>query len=138
MALSDEDLVNRCLNGEDSAYGFLVDKYKGAVHSLARKKLGNYHDAEEVAQEAFLKAYQNLPSLREPSRFAGWLYVITANECSRRLKKRAQEEESLYSMEALAHQQEASEYTTQQMKRQLHDAIEALPEAEQTIIHLHH
>ena len=87
MIPNDEELVRRCLNGEQAAFGFLVDKYKGAVHALARKKLRNHHDAEDVAQEAFLNAYENLPSLKEPSRFAGWLYVITAHECARRIKK---------------------------------------------------
>jgi len=120
MALSDEyfdiapndgDLVRRCLNGEEEAYGFLVDKYKGAVHALARKKLSNHHDAEEVAQEAFIKAYQNLSKLRDPSCFAGWLYVITANECRLRLKNRAREKEGLLTMKEMICQKQ-SDYTT--------------------------
>lgn len=138
MALSDEDLVRRCLNGEDSAYGFLVDKYKGAVHALARKKLCNHHDAEDVAQEVFIKAYQNLPSLKAPNRFAGWLYVITANECRRRLKKRLKEKKGLLSMKKEIFLQEEYEYTLQQTKQQLRDAVETLPEADKTVIHLHY
>ena len=138
MALSDEDLVRKCLNGEDSAYGFLVDKYKGAVHALARKKLGSYHDAEDVAQEAFLKAYQNLPSLKAPNRFAGWLYVITANECRRRLKKWSRERKGLLSMKEEIFLQEESEYASQQAKEQLRDAVETLPESDKTVIHLHY
>jgi len=137
MALSDEDLVRKCLNGEDSAYGFLVDKYKGAVHTLARKKLSNHHDAEEVAQEAFLKAYQNLPSLKEPNRFAGWLYVITANECCRRLKKRTREKVGLLSVKEIMYQTQ-SDYTAQQTKQQLRDSVDALPESDRTVIHLHY
>ena len=141
MALGDEELVKQSLNGGDSAFGILVDKYKTAVHALAQKKLGNYHDAEEVAQEAFLKAYQNLPSLREPNRFAGWLYVITANECRRRLKKRAREETSRHTMEDFADRRQTelvSVNQTEYMKTQLDTALDALQESDQTIIHLHH
>ena len=61
--LSDESLVKHCLDGDKSAFGFLVDKYKGAVHALAYHKVGNFHDAEEIAQESFLRAYQRLSSL---------------------------------------------------------------------------
>jgi len=136
-ALSDEDLIRRCLGGEDSAYGFLVDKYKGAVHALARKKLRNHHDAEEIAQEAFLKAYQNLPSLKDPNRFAGWLYVITANECRRRQRKRVREKEGLLSMKEIMYLKQ-SDYTAQETKQELHDAVNALPESDRTVIHLHY
>ena len=129
MALSDADLVRKCLNGEDSAYGFLVDKYKGAVHALARKKLSNHHDAEDVAQEVFIKAYQNLPSLKAPNRFAGWLYVITVNECRRHLKKRSKEKEGLISITEGVSLREESRYALQQTKQQLHDVVEILPES---------
>ena len=87
MALSDEALINRCLNGDDGAFGFIVDKYKGVVHALAYRKTGNYHDAEDIAQETFLKAYQKLSTLKHPSRLAGWLYVICANCCCGWLRK---------------------------------------------------
>ena len=135
MVLTDEALVRKCLSGDDSAYGFLVDKYKGAVHTLARKKLGNYHDAEEVAQEAFLKAYQNLPSLKSPARFAGWLYVIASNECRLRLRAREKEETSLRS---IAETERRREESVEPINAALHTAIEALPESDQTVIHLHH
>lgn len=141
MTLGDEDLVQQSLNGRDSAFAMLVDKYKAAVHALAQKKLGNYHDAEEVAQEAFLKAYQNLPSLKEPNRFPGWLYVITANECRRRLKLRGREETSRHAMEDITYQQQtalASLNPSKQMNTQLDSALDALPESDQTVIHLYH
>jgi len=137
ISLNDGDLVRRCLNGEEEAYGFLVDKYKGAVHALARKKLSNYHDAQEIAQEVFIKAYQNLQKLREPDCFAGWLYVITANECRLRLKNRAREKEGLLTMKEMICQQQA-DHTPQQTKQHLHDAIDSLPESDRTVIHLHY
>ena len=47
------------LAGDDTAFGVLVDHYKAAVYGIARRKLGNHTDAEDVTQEVFLKAYQN-------------------------------------------------------------------------------
>ena len=138
MIPNDEELVRRCLNGEQAAFGFLVDKYKGAAHTLARKKLRNHHDAEDVAQEAFLKAYQNLPSLKEPSRFAGWLYVITTHECTRRIKKKTSAEKSHSALAERSRLNSEADRGTNRLKRQVRDAIDALPESNQTIIHLYY
>ena len=62
MALHDTELIQRTLAGDESAFGFLVDKYKGSVHALAYRKLGDFHTAEEITQDTFLKAYQKLPN----------------------------------------------------------------------------
>jgi len=81
MAQNDIELIKRTLEGDDTAFGFLVDKYKGAVHALAYRKLGDFHLAEEITQDTFLKAYQNLGNLKDATRFPGWLYVIAARCC---------------------------------------------------------
>jgi tetratricopeptide (TPR) repeat protein len=60
MQLTDEMLVQRCLDGDKEAFGFLVDRYKESVFGLAYSKVGNVHDAQDIAQEAFLNAYKNL------------------------------------------------------------------------------
>lgn len=138
MIPNDEDLVKRCLNGEQAAFGFLVDKYKGAVYALARKKLQNHHDAEEIAQEAFLKAYRSLPTLKEPSRFAGWLYVITTHECNRRMKKNASVKQSHSALAEFTRRHSDADWQMERLKNQLRDAIGALPESNQTIIHLYY
>ena len=81
MAHSDAELIKRTLAGDETAFGFLVDKYKGAVHALAYRKLGDFHIAEEITQDTFLKAYQKLGTLKDPARFSGWIYVIAARRC---------------------------------------------------------
>ena len=58
MRAEDRYLIDRCLNGESEAFGFLVDRYKESIYSFAYSRLGNFHDAEDVTQEVFLKAYQ--------------------------------------------------------------------------------
>ena len=93
------ELIQRTLEGDESAFGFLVDKYKGSVHALAYRKLGNFHTAEEITQDTFLKAYQKLSTLKDPGRFPGWLYVIAARCCLSWLRQNRLQTESLDSVE---------------------------------------
>ena len=81
MAHSDAELIRRTLAGDDTAFGFLVDKYKGAVHALAYRKTGNFHTAEDITQDAFLTAYQKLSTLKTWRHFPGWLYRIASRLC---------------------------------------------------------
>ena len=61
MAHSDSELIKQTLDGDETAFGFLVDKYKGAVHALAYRKIGDFHTAEEITQDTFLQAYKSCP-----------------------------------------------------------------------------
>ena len=65
------------------------------MHALAWRKTGDFHIAEEITQDTFLKAYQNLPTLKEPQKFAGWLYVIAANYCKMWMRKKRLSTQSL-------------------------------------------
>jgi len=77
MKEKDEILIQRVLAGDTEAFGELVDRYKGAVFALAFHEVGNFEDAKDIAQEAFIKAYTKLSSLRQKSSFASWLKKIT-------------------------------------------------------------
>lgn len=84
---SDEILIQRTLNGDMTAFGILVARYRKAVHALIYRKLGDFHEAQDVLQETFLRAHQKLPALRDRAKFAGWLYAIAIN-CSRMALRR--------------------------------------------------
>jgi DNA-directed RNA polymerase specialized sigma24 family protein len=56
-------------DGDTASFGLLVDKYKASIYALAYSRLHNFHDAEDVTQDVFLKAYENLRSLRRWGRF---------------------------------------------------------------------
>ena len=64
MRTEDGYIIRKCLDGDSAAFGILVDKYKGAIYALAYSRLRNFHDAEDVTQEVFVKAYQKLRILR--------------------------------------------------------------------------
>ena len=88
MKSNDVELIQRVLAGDDDAFSVLVKRYQKQVHALAWRKIGDFHIAEEITQDTFLIAYKRLTTLKEPQRFVGWLYVITANCCSTWLRKK--------------------------------------------------
>ena len=87
MKNNDAALIQRVLGGDDTAFSVLVKKYQRSVHALAWRKIGDFHIAEDITQDTFLKAYQRLSTLKKPQRFGSWLYVITANQCKAWLRK---------------------------------------------------
>ena len=78
---TDRNLIHQTLKGNLRAFDTLVQKYQPVVYARARLIVQNPHDAEDLTQEVFIKAYQNLPKLRDASRFAGWLSRIVKNVC---------------------------------------------------------
>ncbi len=88
MKNDDPELIQCVLDGDDTAFSVLVKKYQKSVHALAWRKVGDFHIAEDITQDTFLKAYQKLSTLKKPQRFASWLYVIAANHCSTWLRKK--------------------------------------------------
>ena len=95
MKNNDAQLIQRVLEGDDTAFSVLVRKYQKSVHALAWRKIGDFHIAEDITQETFLQAYQKLPTLKKPQRFASWLYVIAANYCKMWLRKKRLSTQSL-------------------------------------------
>ena len=87
MKNDDAQLIQRVLDGDDTAFSVLVRKYQCSVHALAWRKIGDFHIAEEITQDTFLKVYQRLSTLKAPQSFTSWLYVITANHCKAWLRK---------------------------------------------------
>jgi len=79
VELSDEILVRKTLEGDDSAFSKLINRHSGVVHGLCYHLSHNFTDAEDLAQEAFIRAYFKLPSLSNPSKFLSWLRQITVN-----------------------------------------------------------
>lgn len=75
----DGELVQRFKNGELEAFEMLVKKYQITAVNIAYPLLNNRHDAEDIAQEAFIKVYQGIDSFRQDAQFSSWLYRIVVN-----------------------------------------------------------
>lgn len=93
------ELVNAARDGSRDAFAELVERYKRAMISLAYGYVGRLEEAEEVAQETFVRAYSGLQSLERPEKFAGWLGGIAAHVCIDRLRKRKRRHVSLEDVE---------------------------------------
>jgi RNA polymerase sigma-70 factor (ECF subfamily) len=87
-AEEDRDLVDRARAGETGAFETLVRRYQGWVFTLALRMVGDRAEAEDLAQDVFLKAYRGLRGFKGASRFSTWLYAIASHHCLNHLKAR--------------------------------------------------
>jgi len=86
--LDESELLDRCRSGDAEAFAQLVRKYRDRIFNLAWQLLGNRDDAEDVAQETFLQAYEHLHQFRGESPIFPWLYRIAVNACMMKLRQR--------------------------------------------------
>ncbi|MDE0638695.1 MAG: sigma-70 family RNA polymerase sigma factor [Candidatus Poribacteria bacterium] len=147
MKNNDTQLIHRTLDGDDAAFAELVQKYQKQVHALVWRKIGDFHIAEEITQDTFLKAYQKLGELKKPQRFASWLYVIATNRCSTWLRKKylrkqlladkdvAQPEKASYSGYVLEENERITAETQRDVVKKL---LAKLGESERTVMTLHY
>lgn len=84
--LTDEDLILRVQKGNNQAYDILVGRYKNRLYAYLFRMLGNEEEAEEFAQETFVKAYMNADKYRTVARFSTWLYTIGTNLVRNRIR----------------------------------------------------
>jgi RNA polymerase sigma-70 factor (ECF subfamily) len=90
VSADDHRLIAECLNGNTAAFGALVRRYQDRLYNTAYRLVGNAEDAQDVAQEAFLSAYQSLGNFKGDSLFFTWLYRIAVNTAiSLKRKQRA-------------------------------------------------
>lgn len=83
----DHDAVSRCRTGDINAYEELVEKYQKKMLNIAYRMIGNYEDACEVVQDAFISSYKGIKGFEGKSRFSTWLYAIVINLSRNRLKQ---------------------------------------------------
>ena len=82
-------LVERARSGEMGAFRELVERYKKKIYYLSLDLTGNHHDAEDLSQEVFIKAYRSLKKFRGDAKFNSWLYRITVNTCISQKRKKS-------------------------------------------------
>ncbi len=147
MKHNDAELIERTLEGDQHAFAALVEKYQEQIHALAWQKIGDFHIAQEITQDAFITAYQKLSTLTHHNRFAGWLYVITSNKCNmwhRKKKPKLQsleetdpmELEEVYYSEYTSRQRE--EAANQNQRAIVRKLLNKLRESERTVVTMHY
>jgi RNA polymerase sigma-70 factor, ECF subfamily len=83
----DHEVVFRCRKGDIEAFGLLVEKYQKKMLNVAYRMIGDYQEACEVTQEAFLSAYRGIKKFREEASFSTWMTGILLNQARSRLKQ---------------------------------------------------
>ena len=78
---ADSDLVARAAAGDASAFHALVERHRAMVYRVAYQFAGNHHDAEDIAQDVFIKVYRSLDRFRYDAQLTSWLYRIAMNAC---------------------------------------------------------
>ncbi len=147
MKNRDLELIQRVLDGDEMAFTDLVKEYQKPVHTLVWRKIGDFHIAEELTQDVFLKAYKNLDSLKNPQSFASWLYVIATRRClawqrKKRLPTQSLEDTNISQLGKATYSQyivEENERTAAEAQREtVKKLLAKLPESERTVITLHY
>jgi RNA polymerase sigma factor (sigma-70 family) len=142
LRLDDEMLISRCLEGDQAAFTFLVNRYKEMVHAYAYYKVGDYQEAQDIAQEVFIKAYRKLGQLKWPHKFQSWLYTIVSNECKMWLRQHSKErEQKVYLADTSA--SELTElamrsHNDKEMKFTVKNAIKSLPNNSRLVLSLYY
>lgn len=92
---TDNELISLCLRGNSAAYAGLVERYQNLVFSVVIRYVKEREDAEEVAQDVFVKAYRALPDYKGTAKFSTWLYTIATTTCLSFLRKKRPNVQSL-------------------------------------------
>jgi RNA polymerase sigma factor (sigma-70 family) len=132
-------IIHKCLDGDAAAFGLLVEKYKKGIYALAYSKIGNFHDAQDITQEVFISAYQNLRTLRRWDNFMGWLYRITTNQCKMliRARSRRPDREFVEDQEpGILDQPSIDSYYENGAYELIREALDSLPEMYRQILTL--
>ncbi len=147
MVESDVQLIRRILSGDDAAFSILVQKYQKNVHALVWRKIGDFHIAEEITQDTFLRVYKSLATLKNPNLFAGWLYVIANRLCINWSQKNSPVMQSLEDtpVDEIA-QSSYTHYLSEQCEGKASDRhseivqklLQKLPESERTVVTLYY
>ncbi len=147
MKNNDAELIQSVLSGDENAFAELVKKYQKPVHALAWRVIGDFHIAEDITQDTFLIVYQRLHTLKDPTQFLGWLYVIARRRCYAWLRKKRIRTQPLEDAETTMIQEDV--YSRHVIEERANTAIDAqrevvkrllakLKESERTVMTLYY
>jgi RNA polymerase sigma-70 factor (ECF subfamily) len=132
--------IEKVKKGQTQYFSYIVEKYQDVVFSIALKVLRNCDDAEEMAQESFIKAYKSLHTFKGKSKFSTWLYRITYNNCISEIRKRKMHFTSTDDIEVRDDESEINldGIPEENRAKYVKAALEKLPEEEYTLVLLYY
>lgn len=136
----DEQYIKRVTEGDANAFAYLINKYKDKAFSVALSVIRNSSQAEDIVQEAFIKAYKNLHSFRGDAAFSTWLMRIVVNESIKVIRKNKTKRESeveLKQTEDFTALNESLEQLKKQEQKKVIDLVfDKMPEREAMVLQL--
>ncbi len=132
----DNDIIDLVLKGQQKHFTILVERYQHYVYTLTLRYIKNTAEAEEIAQDTFVKAYKSLSAFNRNSKFSTWLYTITKNTCLSHLRKNQQTTSPIIDTNIADPSRVTIQYKSE--KEQLNKAISMLQQEEQVIIILYY
>ena len=135
MHTKDGNIVHQCLSGNTELFALLVDKYKERIFALVYAKVGQFQDAEDITQEAFLEAYKKLSTLRRWDSFYPWLYSIASNQCKNyHYDRKRRVDMTLFDDPADIHQADMDAHAEKLRNEQIHEALDSLSEIHRQVL----
>jgi len=139
-AEKDNELIKRFIEGDGTAFDELDGKYRKQITQLLYRMIKNYEDAEDIYQEAVLKATQRIDAFDSSRNFYNWLYKIATNHCINQLKKRRRKLDKKYCEEILRATWGETEplkiLENQELREYIYQEIETLPERQRRVVQL--
>ena len=145
---SDAHLVSRAIEGDLPAFERLVSRYQNKIVGYAARMLSDADEAEDVAQEVFIKAYRSLDSFRGEAMFSTWLYRITTNLCIDRMRAKKRRPQQAYSLDEPFDKEDdkggreiadfsaepTREVEREELRRRVREVMAEMPEKMRTIL----
>ena len=136
MQVEELQIIERIQRGDVNAFSYLVTKYQDVVFSIALKVLKNREDAEEMAQETFIKAYRSLSSFQGKAKFSTWLFSIAYNTCITSVRKKKFQTTSIDQVQLDDPDEEWDSFglSSEERSRMLETALKQLPEDDYLLV----
>ena len=134
--IPEDELVRRIVAGEKQLFAIIVDRYKNKVFGLLRGMGASHPDAQDLAQDTFIRVYRNLATRREGSSFSAWIYTIAVNRMRdfMRQQKPVMVADTLELVEAAEEGTPEKTVLQQEMKREIVQQLDRLPEAYRLVL----
>jgi len=143
MTTNNQIYIDKILDGDTNAFTVLVDRYKDLVFTLALRMLKHREEAEEVAQDTFIKVYKSLNKFKGDSKFSTWIYRVAYNTCLDRIKKNKRQQYTVEINEYTEHQVKTIDNALDQMEakereQSMQDCLALLPSEDSFLLTLYY
>jgi RNA polymerase sigma-70 factor (ECF subfamily) len=138
MGHEDSYMVEKCLEGDRSAFAVIVDKYKRQIYSITYSMTQNHADADDLSQDTFIKAYENLRKFKPGTNFRSWLCRIAVNSCIDHLRHRKRFPEDHLNAQAdllsNGSPDPQDNLESNELMENITTAVDSLPKSQRTVV----